>query len=220
MCNLKPATFFFMEKQLSHLLAIKKTDLEPIKKMCLDHGPFLDELVENLAEKNETLRYNSFLVLNSIAEDQPGLLYQYWDTFVNYLKSDKVLRVLVGIELLSRLIPADTDNRFEEIEDFYFNLINHHNVIPISYIMLNSWRVGKSRPQYIPQIRDLVFSIDGINQEHKGLLKGDGIIAFTRLWDLMEDKEEIVTFVKDQLDSESPKTIKEAKKFLKDKGYQ
>ena len=208
-----------MEKQLSHLLAIKKTDLEPIKKMCLDHSPFRDELVENLAEKNETLRYNSFLVLNSIAEEKPEILYHYWDTCVNYLKSEKVLQVLVGIELISRLVPADKENRFDEVAGYYFNLINHPNVIPIRYLMLNCWRIGKSRPQYIPQIRNLIFSIDGINQEHKGLLKGDGILAFAQLWDQIDEKEEIIQFVKDQLDSESPKTIKEAKKFLKEKGY-
>jgi len=206
-----------MEKQLSHLLAIKKPDLEPIIKMCLDHGPFRDELVDNLAEKNETLRYNSFLVLNSIAESQPGLLYHYWDTFVYYLKSEKVLQVLVGIELISRLIAADTDNRFEEIADYYFDIINRPNVIPIRYLILNCWRIGKSRPQYILQIRNLIFSIDGINQEHKGLLKGDGILAFAQLWDQLKDKQEIIDFVKDQLDSESPKTIKEAKKFLKER---
>ena len=85
--------------------------------------------------------------------------------------------------------------------------------------MLNCWRIGKARPQYIPQIRNLIFSIDGINQEHKGLLKGDGILAFAQLWKLIDEKEEIIQFVKDQLDSESPKTIKEAKKFLKEKGY-
>jgi hypothetical protein len=207
-----------MEKHLSHLLNVKKPDLEPIKKMCLDHSHFRDELVDYLAEKNETLRYNSFLVLNSLAEEKPGLLYPYWDTFVKYLKSEKVLQVLVGIELISRLVSADTKNLFEKVADDYFNLINHPNVIPIRYLMLNCWRIGKARPEYIPRIRDLVFSIDVINQEHKGLLKGDGIIAFAQLWNLMENKEEIIAFVKDQLDSESPKTIKEAKKFLKEKG--
>ncbi len=206
-----------MEKQLIHLLAIKKPDLDPIRMMCLDHGPFRDELVENLASKNETLRYNSFLILNSIAEEQPKLLYQYWDTFVNYLKSEKVLQVLAGIELVSRLLPADSENRFHDIEDYYFSLINHPNIIPIRYLMLNCWRVGKSRPEYIPRIRNLIFSIDGINQEHKGLLKGDGILAFTELWDLINEKEEIIEFVKDQLSSDSPKTVKEAKKFLKEK---
>ena len=206
-----------MEKQLSHLLGIKKPDLEPIKKMCLDHAPFRDELVDNLAEKNETLRYNSFLVLNAIAEDQPELLYSYWDTFVVYLKSEKVLQVLAGIELVSRLTAADTENRFEDIADDYFDLIHHPNVIPVRYLLLNCWRIGLSRTQYIPRIKNLIFSIDGINQEHIGLLKGDGIIAFSKLWELIEDKEKIIEFVKEQLDSDSPKTIKEAKRFLKER---
>lgn len=77
-----------------------------------------------------------------------------------------------------------------------------------------------SRTQYIPRIKNLVFSIDGINQEHKGLLKGDGIIAFSKLWELIEDKEEIIEFVKEQLDSDSPKTIKEAKRFLKERCFE
>ena len=188
--------------------------------MCLDSRQLCDELVDNLGEKNETLRYNSFLVLNTIAEEKPEILYPYWDTFLRFMKSEKVLHILAGIELISRLVAADTANRFEEIADDYFNLVNHPNVIPVRYILLNCWRIGIERPQYVPKIKTLILSIDGLNQEHKGLLKGDGIIAFSRLWDLVEDKQEIVEFVKNQLDSESPKTIKEAKRFLREKGYQ
>ena len=209
-----------MDKQISHLLSIKNTELGPIKQMCLDSRLLCDELVDNLREKNETLRYNSFLVLNAIAEEKPEILYPYWDTFLHYLKSEKVLQILTGIELISRLVAADAANRFEEIAEDYFNLVNHRNVIPVRYILLNCWRIGTERPRYVPRIKKLILSIDGLNQEHKGLLKGDGIIAFSRLWDHIEDRQEIVEFVKNQLESESPKTVKEAKKFLREKGYQ
>jgi hypothetical protein len=89
-------------------------------------------------------------------------------------------------------------------------------VIPVRYLLLNIWRVGKARPSYIPEIKEILFSIDKINQEHKGLLKGDALLAFAELWDLLDHdtKKEVMSFAKKLVDSDSPKTRKEAKKFL------
>ncbi len=42
-----------MEKQLHHLLNNKNTNLDELKKLCRDHKPFLNELIDNLKEKNE-----------------------------------------------------------------------------------------------------------------------------------------------------------------------
>jgi len=52
---------------------------------------------------------------------------------------------------------------------------------------------------------------------YKGLLKGDALLAFVELWDLLNPatKKKVVNFAKDLLKSESPKTKKEAKNFLK-----
>jgi hypothetical protein len=206
-----------MEKQLNHLLIIKNPDLEAIKKLCQDHRPFLDELVDNLTEKKETIRYNSVKVLTSIAEEKPELLYPYWEVFEDQLHSMNTFHILTGIILISRVISADRENHFKVIENDFFDLINHKNVIPVRYLLLDIWRIGKSRPEYIPRINEILFSIDGLNQEHKGLLKGDALLAFVELWDILDSgaKKKVTEFARGLLKSESPKTRKEANKFIR-----
>jgi hypothetical protein len=206
-----------MEKQLHHLLNNKNLNLDELKKLCRDHKPFLDELIDNLKEKNETIRYNSVRILTRIAEEEPDKIYPYWNILKEHLYSKNIIPLLTGIILISRIIVVDKHDYFKSIEDDFFNLINHKNVIPVRYLLLDIWRIGKARPEYIPRIREILFSIDGINQEHKGLLKGDALLAFAELWDLLNPgtKKKVVDFAKDLLKSESPKTKKEAKNFLK-----
>jgi hypothetical protein len=185
-------------------------------KLCRDHKPFLDELIDNLKEKNETIRYNSVRILTRIAEEEPDKIYPYWNKLKEQLSSKNILPLLAGIILISRIIPADKHNYFKSIEEDFFNLFDHKNVIPVRYILLDIWRIGKARPEYIPRIVEILFSIDGLNQEHKGLLKGDALLSFAELWDLLntESKKKVMDFAKELLKSESPKTKKEAKRFL------
>jgi hypothetical protein len=58
-------------------------------------------------------------------------------------------------------------------------------------------------------------SIDGTAQKHKDLVKSGAIQAFDEYFLEADDKEEILEFVREQLTCRSPKTRKEAKKFLK-----
>ena len=209
-----------MEKQLHNLLINKNPDLEEIMKMCLDHQPFLNELVDNLTEKKETIRYNSVKILTRIAEERPEKIYPFWNVLKEQLYSINIYHILTAIILISRIIVADKDNNFNYIEDDYFNMINHKNVIPARYLILNIWRIGKARPEFISKIKDILFSLDRSHHKHIGLLKGDAILAFIELWDLMseKDKAEVKSFVRKLTDSESPKTRKEARKFLEKYG--
>jgi hypothetical protein len=154
--------------------------------------------------------------LTRIAEEKPALLYPYWNVYTDQLHSINTFHILTAIILISRVIFADKENHFKSIENDFFNLINHKNVIPVRYLILDIWRIGKARPAYIPGIKKMLLSIDSLKQEHLGLLKGDAILAFAELWDLLseKDKAEAKFFVRKQIDSDSPKTRKEAKKFL------
>jgi hypothetical protein len=205
-----------LEKQLTHILTNKNPDIDELSKMCRDHSPFLDELIANLKEKNETIRYNSVKILTKIADDQPEKIYPYWNNIKEQLYSNNIIPLLSGIVLISRLIRVDKNNFFRSIQDDFFDLFEHRNVIPVRYFILAIWRIGKARPEYIPRIVKILFSIDGLNQEHKGLLKGDALLAFAELWDLIDQttRAKIIEFAKGLLNSESPRTKKEAKKFL------
>jgi len=64
------------------------------------------------------------------------------------------------------------------------------------------------------KITDILLNINGTNQKHKGLVKGDAIEAFDQYFEEAKNKEMILKFVREQLNCESPRTRKIAKQFL------
>ena len=81
---------------------------------------------------------------------------------------------------------------------------------------LNSGKIAKVKPHLESKITNILLSIDKI---HKGkqteLMKAYAIEAFNDYYEEASDKMRILEFVRAQLESESPKTKKMAKEFLK-----
>jgi len=78
-----------------------------------------------------------------------------------------------------------------------------------------SARIARAKPGLQTKITDRLLNIDKTSQEHKDLIKAGAIESFSEYFEESKDKNEIIEFVKKQLNCESPKTRKKAKEFLK-----
>ena len=174
----------------------------------------LPELLEGLKSKNETERYNSFKVLLLISEEHPEVLYSKWDFFIDMIDSDNAYWKLSAVRIIANLTRVDTENRFEEIFNKYYNLLND-SVIVAGHITANSGKIARAKPTLQAEITNKLLNIDKTNQEHKDLVKAGAIESFSEYFEEAKNKDEIIEFVKQQLDSNSPKTKKKAKEFLK-----
>ena len=183
-------------------------------KEALKDESALPELLEALKSKDDTERYNSFEVLLRLSEEQPDLLYPRWDFLVDMLDSDNAYWKLIAVRLIANLTRADTENRFEQIFDKYYNLLND-SVIVAGHITANSGKIARAKPELQAEITDRLLDIDETGQKHKDLIKAGAIDSFSEYFEESGDKEKIIGFVKQQLDCESPKTRKKAKEFLK-----
>ncbi|MFX1589602.1 MAG: hypothetical protein ACFFC1_15740 [Promethearchaeota archaeon] len=198
---------------------LNKKDFKPesIINKTLKDPKILAELINNLIAKDETIRYNSHKVLLIISQNKPEVLYSQWDFFADLLKSQNNFHKVIGIQILANLTKIDTKNKFEEIFDTYCKLIDAKSVMTAGHLAANLGTIAKVKPNLREKLTNVLLNIDKTHHElsRKDLIKAYVIESFNEYFNEIEDKGEVIEFVKAQLDSKSPKTRKAAEKFLK-----
>ena len=194
----------------------KDANIENIAERALEDEELLCKLFEGLRTKEETLRYNCFKALMLISEKHGEVLYPKWDYLAGLLSSDNTYWKLSGLQLIANLTKVDRENKFEQIFDKYYELIDDKSMIVATYVAKNSWKIVNAKPQLETRITNKLLSIDGTHHAlgRKDLVKAGAIEAFSQYFEGAKDKDKITEFVKQQLTSGSPKTRKIAKEFL------
>ena len=196
---------------------LENKDINPnmFAKKIIENPDLIYQYLDGLVSKNETYRYNCFKVLYIISENKPDLLYPHWNFFVNHLRSDNNYHKMSAVLIIANLTSVDTENRFEDVfDEFFENLKSKKTIVPI-YIVKSSGKIVNYKPDFEGKITDLLLNIENI---HLGkqieLVKSAVIESFSEFYENAEKKDEILRFVKNQIDSDSPKTRKSAKEFL------
>ena len=181
----------------------------------------LSKALEGILSKKDEIRSNSFKVLMHLSEEQPKVLYPKWDYLANLLDSDNHYHRYISINILANLAVVDTKNKFDKIFDKYFSNIDGNRTMVAGQAALNSGKIAKTKPNLQTKITNRLLNIE---KTHKGkqieLIKAYTIEAFNEYFEESSDKNKILDFVEAQLESESPKTRKLAKEFLKKKTIQ
>lgn len=199
--------------------SLKKKDFNPenLANKAMKDFRILQELINNLLIKDDTIRYNSHKVLLLVSENYPEALYPDWDFFVNLLKSKNNFHKVIGIQILANLSKVDTINKFENIYNDYCDLLDAKSVMTAAHLAANIGKIAKNKPHLREKLTQLLLDIDKTHHEigRKDLIKASTIDSFTEYINDIKNKEEIVRFVTKQLNSKSPKTKKKAEEFLK-----
>ena len=187
-----------------------------LAKKTIKDKELLLELLQGILSKEDKTRYTSFRALMNICEEQPELLYLHWDHFVDLLDREDTHSKYIGSYLIASLAAVDRDNKFEEIFDKYFSMLDDKSIIPAAHVARNSGKIVIAKPELEPKITERLLSIDATSHEpgHKELIKSEAIVAFNEYFEIARDKKKIIEFVKQQAKSKGPKARKAAKKFL------
>jgi hypothetical protein len=118
--------------------------------------------------------------------------------------------------LLANLVNIDTENRFEEIFDLFYGLLDDRSMVVAYYVAQTSAKIIRAKPEMESRIIGRLLAIDETHHPagRKELIKAGIIEAFDELFDDTGIRPEILNFVREQLGSESRKTAKLAKAFL------
>jgi hypothetical protein len=198
-------------------LNTRDVDLASLAQRAREDQEFLSELVDGLSDKQERVGYNCLRALLLVADERPELLYPHWQVFVGLLASENTYFKLRGANLIAAIIGADTEDRFEQIFDQYYDLLDDKGVITASYIAGYSGQIARAKPGLQSRITHRLLSTDETHcpPERRDLIKGFAVESFGQYFEGSDHQAEILEFVTAQLESKSPKTRKLAKAFLK-----
>ena len=202
-------------------ICLKQADINSLATLIIKDEEVMVAALDNLTQKNETIRYNSYRAIKTITASEPGIFYPYWDYFISQLESKNTYHILVGIHILADLTSADTGGRFEKIFEQYYNLLYHKSMVVVSHVCLASGRIMMHKPGLRSKIEDTLLKIDQFigQQKHKDLIKGAVLEAFTEARAITRRKQDIQEFATTLLNSaESPKSRKLAKSYLENPG--
>ena len=193
----------------------KMLDIEKLAQEAHENNNLLNELLLGVKSKDNTIRSNSFKVLQVISEEDPEFLYPQWDYFQDMLRSTNNYHKYIAIYILANLTRADKENKFQAILDEYYGILGEDKVMTASHVAVNSPIIIRNKPELQSKIIRKLLNIDNIHQgKQKELVKAYVIEALRNIYPDADDKEEIMEFVKAQLESSSPKTRDIAVCFL------
>jgi hypothetical protein len=85
-------------------------------------------LVEKLNEKDDKLRYNAFLLLQSVSRIFPSV-YEYWDELEKKLDSDNSYQRSLGVMLIAENVRWDKEGKFKKSLTKYMRCCNDEKFI-------------------------------------------------------------------------------------------
>jgi hypothetical protein len=207
------------ELDAMNALTLKSADIQKIAGEVRGDRKALSELVGNLISKNETLRHNSARVLNAVCREHPEALSPFWDDFVRLLESDHLYWKLSVVPIIAGLTRIDKAGRFEKIFGVFYGLLDDRSFISAVFVAQNSGTIVLAKPGLRTRILNRLLAIDRTRHvpERKDLVKGSAIEAFDTFFDESSgaERNKMIRFAEDQLESKSPKTKKTARDFLK-----
>ncbi len=187
-----------------------------VLKKVLEDKKYLEIVLQDIKNKDENVRYADAEALKMLSEENPKFLYPHWGFLVELLDSTNTYHKIPAIFTIANMAKVDTDGNFEKIIDKYYNLLNDRSIIITRYIAQYSGIIAKAKPKLQTRITEKLLSIDNTHHDpkHLDLIKGDIIDSFKEYYNSFKEKNLILEFVKKQLHSTSPSTVKKAKEFL------
>ena len=142
------------------------------------------------------------------------------DFFTELLESDKRVLKWNALYIIANLAKVDVENKFDDIFDKYYGLLNAEYMVTVANVVGNSGKSAKAKPHLTQRITNELLKIENLTvkshltQECKNILIGHAIAAIDMYFDQIGNKEEAISFVKRQLNNTRNATKIKAKKFL------
>lgn len=139
------------------ILSIDKSALpEASKNLNNDDIP---QLVEWLALKDDNIRYQAFLLLQHCSIFS-NVVYPYWNSFSDKLKSDNSYQRSIGLMLIAENAKWDSENRLENTIDKYLELLNDEKPITVRQCIQSLGKIVPYKTGLLGRIADSLVSFD------------------------------------------------------------
>jgi len=178
-------------------LNTKNPDFSHIQAWLTVNPNEMPYLIENLKSNKDTLRFNSFLLAQSIARDEGALLYPFWQDLAAMLEDSNNFHRSIAIQILAALCPIDQENKLESIKEDYFANLHSGSIMTIRYLIQSISAIFLSKPNLRPYLVNILLRIEkhvNLKPERIDLLKNDILVVFEEIWEKIDEKEPLIAF--------------------------
>jgi len=202
-----------MESDLLLKLGDKSITKEQLFKKVKQNYNLIPDLVSGISSSKPTIRYGCGKILMDLSEENPQQLYPYMDFFITLLDSNYRILTWNAIIIIANLTKVDTENRFDEIFEKYYRLLNNDYMVTVANVVGSSGKIALARPHLTNQIVEKLLTVEKISttphlsSECKRVIVEHAIRTFDLFFPQIEQKEKVFSFVKKHLKS-SRKTLR------------
>ncbi|CAB5099307.1 hypothetical protein D3OALGB2SA_1722 [Olavius algarvensis associated proteobacterium Delta 3] len=201
----------------------KNANKDQVVEIVLEQPDLIPELLAGLTEEKLSLKFGCEKILRLISEQNPELLYPYFDEIAALLDSDNKIMRWGAIITISNLTVTDDQKKFEKIFKKYYSAISGPDMIMAANIFKNAEKISNAKPQLTEKIAKEILRVESASFEKRGrpdpecnhVAYGHAIDALSALYGTIKGKKAVVRFVKKQGDSPRNSTARKAEEFEK-----
>lgn len=203
-------------------LAVKGADIHAIADRLIKDRKQIPTLVQALQSEKSSKKFAYEKALRLVSEKQPGLIYPYFDAFIELLDCDNSFLKWGAIITVGNLASVDTKKKFEAIFEKYYAPIAGPALVTAANIIGSSVTIAQAKPSLVDSITREILKVERAKFHRKGspspecrnVAIGQAIDSFDRFFDRIRDKKAVLKFVKRQLKNTRKPVVSKAEQFI------
>jgi len=209
-----------MKQDLLEKLVDKSITKDELFKMVTQDFTLLPKIIDGVSSEKAAIRYGCGKVLMNLSDEYPDKLYPHMNFFIDLLGSKYRILTWQAMYIIANLTKVDKDKKFDMIFDKYFSFINDEYMVTVANVVGNSGKIALAKPYLTPKITKELLKVEGLKttahltEECKKVITENVIQSINMFFPQIENKDEVISFVKKHTNS-SRKTLKaKSEKFL------
>lgn len=120
-----------------------------------------DEIVHQMISNEHIMvYYHCYYVASKASKENPEMFYKYWDEISGLLHHKNSYHRDFALDIIGNLTKVDQEDRFSEIEDLYFAVVNDEKFMTGNNCVRNLQKVYRHKEYLREKIIALLLDID------------------------------------------------------------
>jgi hypothetical protein len=214
-----------VKNNLLQSLADKSITKQDLLRTLEGDFSILSMIIEGVSSSKAAVRYGCASVLMDLSRDYPERLYPCFGYFEELLDSRYRILTWNALTILANLARVDIDKRFDAIFTKYYSLLNDEYMVTVANVVGNSGKIALAKPYLTQRIAGELLKVDKISitphltEECKRVIVEAAIESFDAFFNQIKNRDEVIEFVKSQLNSPRASLKTKAEKFITKWGH-
>jgi hypothetical protein len=156
-----------------------------------------------------------------LSQEKPEKLYPFMNSFLALLGSKYRILVWNAMAIIANLAKVDKDRKFDAAFNRYYGFLNDEYMVTVANVVGNSGKIVLAKPYLAQKIANELMRVEDISttphltDECRRVIAEKAIESFDLFFDKIQDKDKVVSFVRQHQNSSRMRLKMKAESFLK-----